>query len=154
MPLLDSNFGETAYSATYWGLNPLQKAFFLEDGHCLCVACPGAGKTRTVVAKMARLCNEWGSSSVMAITFTRAGAKELRARLAQALGPAVGKTVRAFTFHGMAHHQLSATQTVHLVTAAEQYGLLARARERVASGWSLERAIIYLTNQRQRARMR
>jgi superfamily I DNA/RNA helicase len=139
MQLIDANGDHSVLSPSHWGLNALQQAFFLEDGHCLCVACPGAGKTRTVIAKVARLSNEWGASSVMTITFTRAGAQELRERLAQALGPTVAKPIKAFTFHSLAYRQLSSRQSVQLVNAADQYGLLARARERVESKYSLEK---------------
>ena len=153
MQLLDPGADDSVLSPGYWGLNPLQRAFFLEDGHCLCVACPGAGKTRTVIAKVARLCNEWGASGVMAITFTRAGAKELRERLAQALGPRVAKAVKAFTFHGLAYRQLSSRQSVQLVSAAEQYGLLARARERVESEWSLDKLAEAISAYKRRLRI-
>lgn len=132
---------ESVGSPAYWGLSAAQAAFFAEDEHCLCVACPGAGKTRTVIAKVARLCHEWGPGSVLTITFTRAAAQELRARLAVALGPELAKAVRANTFHALAYRQLSAKKALRLVSAAEQLGLIARARSRAGSKRSLDRLV-------------
>lgn len=117
----------------HWGLNAQQSAFFDEKEHCLCVACPGAGKTRSVIAKVARLSNESGPRSVMAITFTRAGAEELRKRLAAVLPLGIVKQIRALTFHGLAYRQLSASHNIKLLSPAEQRDFLIRARARVGS---------------------
>jgi len=139
MQPLDTLPPPAAVASVEGGLSEQQRAFYLEDSHCLCIACPGAGKTRTVIAKVARLCEAWGPSSVMAITFTRAGAKELRERLARRLGLDIAKRIRAFTFHGLAYRHLSSRQSVQLISNADQHGLLARARERVESDCSLEK---------------
>ncbi len=139
MPLLNDRSGQALQTAAHWNLNELQTAFFNEDDHCLCVACPGAGKTRTVIAKVARLCAQSGPTSVIAITFTRAGAKELRDRIANTLPPQIAKGVKAYTFHGLAFRQLLSRQELKLLSAADQHGLMARAKERVGTDIGLEK---------------
>jgi hypothetical protein len=50
------------------GLNPQQKAVALHDGHCLAIAAPGSGKTKTLAVKAALLLSR--GKSVTAVTFT------------------------------------------------------------------------------------
>ena len=61
-----------------------QRAVDHGDGPLLIVAGPGTGKTRTIVARMARLLHSTGISAraITAITFTRKAALELSERLA------------------------------------------------------------------------
>lgn len=47
---------------------------------------PGTGKTRALTARLERAVSVFGPDRVMATTFTRAGADELRARIAQVYG--------------------------------------------------------------------
>lgn len=58
--------------------NDQQKVVDYEDS-CLVVAGPGSGKTRTLVAKAAKLWSE--GKDVVCLTFTRAAAQELRSRM-------------------------------------------------------------------------
>ena len=69
-------------------------------GPMLVVAGPGAGKTRTLVERMARLIGQDGvePATITAITFTRKAAGELRERLLAAVGPRA-EAVSAMTFH-------------------------------------------------------
>ncbi len=71
-------------------------------GPLLVIAGPGAGKTRTLVARIARLIEQDGAdpATITAITFTRKAAAELRERLAAAVGPR-SESVSALTFHAL-----------------------------------------------------
>ena len=83
---------------------PVRKAFSLDDfspmqkraleagpGPVLVLAGPGAGKTRTLVGRLVRLLRSGTSASdIVAVTFTRRAAEEMRARLAAALRDAEG----------------------------------------------------------------
>src|SRR5437899_12008038 len=71
------------------------------DGPLLVVAGPGSGKTTVLAARAAYLvaARQVGPASVLALTFTTAAARELRARLARVLG-APGEATGVATFHG------------------------------------------------------
>ncbi len=118
-------------------LNDAQAAFCREDHHSICIACPGSGKTRALLSKTARLATSIGAARVMAITFTRAAAQEMRERLHRLLG-SNAQAIRLFTFHGLAYRQLSAHQPVRIVSDAESHGLLLRAKERAGSTLGLD----------------
>lgn len=66
------------------------------------VAGPGSGKTTTLVQAVARRCRESGPQSVMCITFTVAGAREMEKRLAE-LPPEQGGPIRGLGFCGTLH---------------------------------------------------
>lgn len=71
------------------------------SGPLLITAGPGAGKTRTLVQRIARLVREGqAASAVTAITFTRKAAAELRERLQTLLGE-TGRGLRVLTFHAL-----------------------------------------------------
>jgi DNA helicase-2/ATP-dependent DNA helicase PcrA len=75
-------------------------------GPLLVVAGPGTGKTRTVVARIARLVAGGVSPrAITAISFTRKAAGELAERLEAELGE-VGARITASTFHALALHLL------------------------------------------------
>jgi DNA helicase-2/ATP-dependent DNA helicase PcrA len=71
-------------------------------GPLLVLAGPGAGKTRTLVARIARFIDQdrVDPATITAITFTRKAAAELRERLAAAVGPRA-EFVSAVTFHAL-----------------------------------------------------
>lgn len=51
----------------------------------MCVACPGAGKTKTLVARIERVLNEGASPrEICCVTYTNAAAKEIQKRFADA----------------------------------------------------------------------
>ncbi len=70
--------------------SPMQReALNAGPGPVLVLAGPGAGKTRTLVGRLVRLLKDGvKASDIVAVTFTRRAAEEMRARLASALrGP-------------------------------------------------------------------
>lgn len=88
-------------AATISDEDPAQAAAVAHgEGPLLIVAGPGTGKTRTLVARIARLIGEDGvdPATITAITFTRKAAGELRERLRAAIGDKAA-AVSALTFH-------------------------------------------------------
>lgn len=86
------------------GLLPAQaEAAACTTGPVLVVAGPGSGKTRTLVARLLHLIESGTAnpSELLAVTFTRKAAQELRARLTAQLGPA-GRQITVGTFHSVA----------------------------------------------------
>jgi DNA helicase-2/ATP-dependent DNA helicase PcrA len=74
----------------------------------LIVAGAGTGKTRTLVARLARLIGEGTAPDrVLLVTFTRRAADEMIRRLGPLVGPEVSRRVVAGTFHSVAHRLLS-----------------------------------------------
>jgi len=88
-------------SAAMDGLNPEQRAaVMVNDGPCLVVAGAGSGKTRVLTLRISRLLAQelampW---EVLAVTFTNKAAKEIRERVARAVGEdrAVGLWMGSF----------------------------------------------------------
>lgn len=88
------------------GLTPAQREAVCVDGAPLCIlAGPGSGKTRVLTRRIAWRIEQGGAdaSHVLALTFTRKAAGELRRRLRE-LG--VRDQVAAGTFHSVAYTQL------------------------------------------------
>lgn len=89
-------------------LNDAQRqAVSSPPGHLLVQAGAGSGKTRVLVHRIAWLNRVEGVSpfSIMAVTFTNKAAREMRLRVEQLLGQAVGP-MWIGTFHGIAHRFL------------------------------------------------
>jgi len=64
-------------------LNPQQKKVCIEDSNILLKACPGSGKTRTLIYKLAYIIKKYELSKKIniAITYTNRAADEIRERL-------------------------------------------------------------------------
>jgi DNA helicase II / ATP-dependent DNA helicase PcrA len=73
----------------------------------LIVAGAGTGKTRTLVARLARLIGQGvAPDRILLVTFTRRAAEEMIRRLGPLVGVEVARRVAAGTFHSMAHRFL------------------------------------------------
>ncbi len=69
----------------------------------LVLAGPGAGKTATLVARFRHLVDTGTAPRhIMAVTFTKKAAEEMRGRIAGALDLDSGHDLRVYTFHGLA----------------------------------------------------
>jgi DNA helicase-2/ATP-dependent DNA helicase PcrA len=84
------------------GLDPQQRAAATAPAPLLITAGPGTGKTRTLTHRIAYQIAERGvpPGRVLAITFTRRAAQEMRDRL-QALCPGQAGQLTVTTFHGL-----------------------------------------------------
>jgi DNA helicase-2/ATP-dependent DNA helicase PcrA len=83
-------------------LHPTQQAAVTHPARPLLLACgPGSGKTRILTHRIQWLVQHEGfaPTDILALTFSRAAADELRGRLARALGP-LARGLWAGTFHG------------------------------------------------------
>ena len=83
-------------------LDPQQRdAVTAPDGAILVYAGAGSGKTRTLTARVAYLIEDRGvaADSIVAVTFTRKAAEEMRARLRKMLGLDGVAGLRVGTFH-------------------------------------------------------
>lgn len=80
-------------------LNPEQREAASCLGHCLTIAAPGSGKTKMLAAKAAYLLS--GGSSVVAVTFTRDSALELRERIIKQAGLENLPRLLVGTFHSV-----------------------------------------------------
>lgn len=81
-------------------LNTEQRTAALCRDHCLVVAIPGSGKTKTLAAKAAFVLSD-GRSRVAAVTFTRESAIELRARIIKLIGKAALPRLIVGTYHSV-----------------------------------------------------
>jgi uncharacterized protein (TIGR00375 family) len=129
------------------GLDPDQRAAATAEGPLLIIAGPGTGKTRTLTHRIAYQVTECGvpARQVLAITFTRRAAREMRDRLA-VLGPGRDDELTVTTFHGLGlrilreHHDAAglgprfavADETARLRVAAELTGSERGGRKLVA----------------------
>jgi len=80
--------------------NPKQTEAYEFDGHCAVLAGPGSGKTRVLVAKVARLLSTRtsGPRGVACVTYNNEAVREMRKRLVQ-LGLRPGKRLFIGTVH-------------------------------------------------------
>lgn len=128
----------------FWKLDSLQAPVFLADSACLAIAGPGSGKTRTIIAKAARLiqANRNDLSCVALVTFTKAAAKEMEKRLRAALpdlfAHRLSKKPFIGTFHGLCYRLLSDYWSTvgikrKILTDAEVFDLVIQSISEVGS---------------------
>ena len=122
--------------------NPGQWAAYDSTGHCVVLAGPGSGKTKTLTIKLARMLAEdvREPRGIACITYNNECAKELEQRLAK-LGVEPSERVFIGTVHSFSLTQivLPYTKTAQIglpedfrvATRQEQRGALERAHERV-----------------------
>lgn len=86
------------------GLNPDQRAGVEHfEGPALVVAGAGSGKTRMLMARIARLIDRGvPASQICALTFTRKAATEMRNRVRAIVGEQAAKDLTVTTFHSLA----------------------------------------------------
>src|SRR5437764_4433290 len=101
--------GRPREEALLEGLTPEQaQAVRHGPGPLLLIAGPGAGKTKTLIHRIAwllqtRTAEPW---EILAVTFSVRAAGELRLRLADLLGEQVARGVTAATFHSICARML------------------------------------------------
>jgi superfamily I DNA/RNA helicase len=119
------------------GLNPQQREVAELRQHCVAIACPGAGKTKTIAAKAALLLSN-PSAIVGAVTFSKDAAVELRDRILALAGDGARKRLIAGTFHSLAFKQLGKRD---IATDGDRMGLLARVIAELGLNWKPEEVV-------------
>ena len=89
-------------------LDATQRAAATSAGeHQLVLAGPGSGKTTTLAARFVHLVGEgMDRRRILALTFTKKAADEMKARIARVLGLASAQDLTVATFHGFAFRHL------------------------------------------------
>lgn len=106
-----------------------QLSLISEPGHALALAGPGSGKTSTIIEKIAQLLQHKGNS-VVAASFSREGAEEIRRRLIKRIGEDAVATgnVQIGTFHSLiSEHRKKNFRTSKMLSPALQTRTLASA---------------------------
>jgi DNA helicase II / ATP-dependent DNA helicase PcrA len=83
--------------------NPQQQAIIDHiDGPCLVTAVPGSGKTASLTERTKNMISKGiDPSSILAITFTRKAAEEMRSRIGAAVGTEKASKMTISTFHAL-----------------------------------------------------
>ncbi|MCY1345796.1 DNA helicase II [compost metagenome] len=123
-------------------LNPAQREVVQLRRHCVAIACPGAGKTKTIATKAAMLLAE-PNATVGAVTFSKDAAVELRDRIATLAGAGAKRRLLAGTFHSLAYKQLggSGDSRRDIATDGDRIGLLTQALTDAGLDWKVEEAV-------------
>ncbi|MDR5826083.1 ATP-dependent helicase [Caballeronia sp. LZ043] len=111
-------------------LNPQQREVAQLRQHCVAIACPGAGKTKTIATKAALLLQD-SAAMVGAVTFSKDAAVELRERILKAAGGSVKTRLIAGTFHSLAYKQLRrpGARPLDIASDGDRLGLLIRVMQ-------------------------
>jgi len=113
-------------------LNPQQREVAQLRQNCVAIACPGAGKTKTIATKAALLLQE-DKVMVGAVTFSKDAALELRDRILATAGKTVKKRLIAGTFHSLAYKQLQrpGSRPLDIASDGDRLGLLIRVMQEI-----------------------
>lgn len=123
------------------GLNPQQLEVARSRRHCLAVACPGAGKTKTIASKAAALLGEPGAL-VGAVTFSKDAALELRDRILALAGPGAKARLVAGTFHSLGFRQIQRPgKRRDIASDGDRTGLLMRVLAETGLNWKVEEVV-------------
>lgn len=125
------------------GLNPRQLEVVETRTPCLAVACPGAGKTKTIATKAAVLLRE-PQLVVGAVTFSKDAAEELRERILELAGEGAKKRLIGSTFHSLAYKQLTKKaggKKLNIAMDGDRFGLVQRVVFDTGSDLKVEEAI-------------
>ncbi|WP_053572973.1 ATP-dependent helicase [Caballeronia cordobensis] len=123
-------------------LNPQQREVAQLRQHCVAIACPGAGKTKTIATKAALLLQD-SAATVGAVTFSKDAALELRERILSAAGESVKKRLIAGTFHSLAFKQLKrpGARALDIASDGDRLGLLIRVMQELGRDGKAEDVI-------------
>lgn len=97
------------FSAAYAALNSSQQlAVNTIEGPVMVIAGPGTGKTQILTLRIANILRQTDTApeSILALTFTKSGARAMRERLTQFVG-ALAYRIPIYTFHGFCEHLIS-----------------------------------------------
>ncbi len=110
--------------------------------HCVAVACPGAGKTKTIATKAAMLLAE-PHATVGAVTFSKDAAVELRNRILALAGPGAKRRLVAGTFHSLAYKQLGqrSGKRPDITTDGDRLAILSQVLQDNGLEWKVEDAV-------------
>ena len=111
------------------GLTEDQKLVAESDGHTMCCALPGSGKSHTIVELTKNLLSKNKTNKVLLITFTRAAAAELTERLNTRLGEdAYRATASTFdSIYGRQVKGLNGKRKKRTLVGGEQFNFVERA---------------------------
>ncbi|THD11318.1 ATP-dependent helicase [Metallibacterium scheffleri] len=116
-------------------LNPGQQRAVDAHGHCLIVACPGSGKTHTLIERAKHILTLSAHAQIGMVTFTRAAAEEMRSRVANSAGSSAAQRVLSGTFHQLALKQFevyaNGKRPFTIATEAHSDVLITKAWEHV-----------------------
>lgn len=83
-----------------------QNAVVVCDEDCIVLACPGSGKTRVIVKKVARILKDDPGAKVMIVSFTKDSASEIKSRVVKEVGEEAASKIASGTFHSISLDQL------------------------------------------------
>ncbi|MHB8697756.1 MAG: ATP-dependent helicase [Sulfuricaulis sp.] len=125
-------------------LSPEQREAIMHlNGHTLVIAGPGSGKTHTQAEKCRFLMQQFPAEPVVAVTFTRDAAQELRSRILKGLRRSP-KTLSVGTYHVLAIKQLRRVgkmTAMRLLSTSEQKAVLHRAWMPLSSSITWDEAV-------------
>ena len=116
------------------GLNPAQReAAETTNEHCVVLACPGSGKTKTVESKVAHILHSDPKAFVCCTTFSKEGAKEMQQRINNAVPSVIRKNrLVVSTFHSLCFRAIAQYKgTPQMVSAGERSYILQSAAAEV-----------------------
>lgn len=107
-------------------INYEQQQAISHKGNLAILACPGSGKTYTLIKRTNHILQQDKQSQVAMVTFSNATAEEMKERL----GRDNAGRVMIGTFHSLSKNQQEISgYPVHLITAGEQDTLMQRAAQ-------------------------